>query len=62
MSTRSHLTKDLNESVKTVLGRNVKILVKYMVKLETKSDKFENRMLVLTPVRVYLFTAKVPTR
>ncbi|XP_038121444.1 F-actin-uncapping protein LRRC16A isoform X2 [Culex quinquefasciatus] len=62
MSTRSHLTKDLNESVKTILGRNVKILVKYMVKLETKSDKFENRMLVLTPVRVYLFTAKVPTR
>ncbi|XP_049292741.1 F-actin-uncapping protein LRRC16A isoform X2 [Anopheles funestus] len=62
MSTRSQLTKDLNESVKTLLGRHTKILVKYMVKLEVKSDKTENRVLVFTPVRVYLLTAKVPTR
>lgn len=33
-----------------------------MIKLETKSDKTENRVLVFTPVRVYLLTAKVPTR
>ncbi|KFB41587.1 AGAP004841-PA-like protein [Anopheles sinensis] len=62
MSTRSQLTKDLNESVKTLLGRHTKILVKYMVKLEVKTDKTENRVLVFTPVRVYLLTAKVPTR
>lgn len=62
MSTRSQLTKDLNESVKTLLGRHTKILVKYMVKLEIKNDKTENRVLVFTPVRVYLLTAKVPTR
>uniref|UniRef100_A0A182P0L2 CARMIL C-terminal domain-containing protein n=1 Tax=Anopheles epiroticus TaxID=199890 RepID=A0A182P0L2_9DIPT len=62
MSTRSQLTKDLNESVKTLLGRHTKILVKYMVKLEVKSDKTENRVLVFTPVRIYLLTAKVPTR
>ncbi|XP_058466448.1 F-actin-uncapping protein LRRC16A isoform X7 [Malaya genurostris] len=62
MSTRSQLTKDLNDSVKILLGRHTKILVKYMVKLETKSDKTENRVLVFTPVRVYLLTAKVPTR
>uniref|UniRef100_W4VRD5 Putative myosin-i-binding protein n=1 Tax=Corethrella appendiculata TaxID=1370023 RepID=W4VRD5_9DIPT len=62
MSTRSQLTKDLNESVKHVLGRHTKILVKYMIKLETKGDKTENRVLVFTPVRIYLLTAKVPTR
>ncbi|XP_055620495.1 F-actin-uncapping protein LRRC16A isoform X3 [Toxorhynchites rutilus septentrionalis] len=62
MSTRSQLTKDLNESVKNLLGRHTKVLVKYMVKLETKSDKTENRVLVFTPVRIYLLTAKVPTR
>ncbi|XP_053687706.1 F-actin-uncapping protein LRRC16A isoform X3 [Sabethes cyaneus] len=62
MSTRSQLTKDLNESVRALLGRHTKILVKYMVKLETKSDKTENRVLVFTPVRIYLLTAKVPTR
>jgi len=50
------------DSVKAVLGRHTKILVKYMIKLETKSDKTENRVLVFTPVRVYLLTAKVPTR
>ena len=33
-----------------------------MIKLETKSDKTENRVLIFTPVRVYLLTAKVPTR
>lgn len=33
-----------------------------MIKLETKSDKTENRVLVFTPVRVYVLTAKVPTR
>ncbi|XP_034476307.1 F-actin-uncapping protein LRRC16A isoform X1 [Drosophila innubila] len=62
MSTRSQLTKDLNESVKSVLGRHTKILVKYMVKLETKGDKTENRVLVFTPVRIYLLSAKVPTK
>ncbi|XP_063699418.1 F-actin-uncapping protein LRRC16A isoform X2 [Culicoides brevitarsis] len=62
MSTRSQITKDLNESIKSVLGRHTKILVKYMVKLEYKTDKTENRVLVFTPVRVYLLTAKVPTR
>lgn len=54
--------RELNDSVKNVLGRQTKILVKYMIKLETKGDKTENRVLVFTPVRVYLLTAKVPTR
>ncbi|KAG5672565.1 hypothetical protein PVAND_002682 [Polypedilum vanderplanki] len=54
--------RELNDSVKNILGRHTKILVKYMIKLETKSDKTENRVLVFTPVRVYLLTAKVPTR
>ncbi|KAH8394923.1 hypothetical protein KR222_010980, partial [Zaprionus bogoriensis] len=52
----------LAESVKSILGRHTKILVKYMVKLETKGDKTENRVLVFTPVRVYLLSAKVPTK
>lgn len=34
------------ESVKALLGRHTKILVKYVVKLETKGDKTENRVLV----------------
>lgn len=50
------------EGVKSILGRHTKILVKYMVKLETKGDKTENRVLVFTPVRIYLLIAKVPTK
>ncbi|XP_033222210.1 F-actin-uncapping protein LRRC16A isoform X4 [Belonocnema kinseyi] len=62
MSTRSQLTKDLNESVKSLLGKHVKILLKTVVKLETKPDKLENRVLVFSPCRLFLLTAKVPTR
>ncbi|XP_011494349.1 PREDICTED: leucine-rich repeat-containing protein 16A [Ceratosolen solmsi marchali] len=62
MSTRSQLTKDLNESVKSLLGKHVKILLKNVVKLETKPDKLENRVLVFSPCRLFLLTAKVPTR
>ncbi|XP_023724032.1 F-actin-uncapping protein LRRC16A isoform X2 [Cryptotermes secundus] len=62
MSTRSQLTKDLNESVKSLLGKRVKILLKNVVRLETKGDKTENRVLVFSPCRLFLLTAKVPTR
>ncbi|XP_058810147.1 F-actin-uncapping protein LRRC16A-like isoform X3 [Phymastichus coffea] len=62
MSTRSQLTKDLNESVKALLGKHVKILLKNVVKLETKPDKLENRVLVFSPCRLFILTAKVPTR
>uniref|UniRef100_A0A1Y1LRL6 CARMIL pleckstrin homology domain-containing protein n=1 Tax=Photinus pyralis TaxID=7054 RepID=A0A1Y1LRL6_PHOPY len=62
MSTRSQLTKDLNESVKLLLGKQVKILFKNVVRLETKGDKTENRVLVFSPCRILLLTAKVPTR
>lgn len=34
------------ESVKALLGKHVKILLKNVVKLETKPDKQENRVLV----------------
>ncbi|XP_071451973.1 F-actin-uncapping protein LRRC16A isoform X2 [Hetaerina americana] len=62
MSTRSQLTKDLNESIKTLLGKHVKTLLKIVVKLETKGDKTENRVLVYSPCRLFILTAKVPTR
>lgn len=41
------------DSVKSLLGRHTKILIKYMVKLETKGDKTDNRVLVSTFVRNY---------
>ncbi|KAL1129094.1 hypothetical protein AAG570_013625 [Ranatra chinensis] len=62
MSTRSQLTKDLNDSVTSLLGKRIKILLKNVVRLETKGDKTENRVLVFSPCRLFLLTAKVPTR
>ncbi|CAG9816136.1 unnamed protein product [Phaedon cochleariae] len=62
MSTRSQLTKDLNESIKSSVGNKVKILFKNVVRLETKGDKTENRVLVFSPCRILLLTAKVPTK
>nr|CAD7411194.1 unnamed protein product [Timema cristinae] len=50
------------ESVKSLLGKHVKILHKNVVKLETKGDKTDNRVLVFSPCRLFLLTAKVPTR
>jgi len=79
----------LVESVKALLGKHVKILLKNVVKLETKQDKQENRVLVsnfrflsvslhfigsfaiqsvffllkvFSPCRLFLLSAKVPTR
>ncbi|CAB3369160.1 Hypothetical predicted protein [Cloeon dipterum] len=62
MSTRSQLTKDLNESVKSLLGKNIKILRKTLVKLEKNDKKTENRVMVFSPCRLFFLTAKVPTR
>ncbi|XP_076263586.1 capping protein regulator and myosin 1 linker 1 leucine rich repeat protein isoform X1 [Rhynchophorus ferrugineus] len=62
MSTRSQLTKDLNESIKSTVGNKVKILFKNVVRLETKGDKTENRVLVFSPCRILLLIAKVPTK
>ncbi|XP_037068179.1 F-actin-uncapping protein LRRC16A-like isoform X2 [Pollicipes pollicipes] len=62
MSIRSVLTRDLNESIRTCLGRAVKISMKCMVRMETKQDKFENRVLAFSACRLFIMTAKVPSR
>ena len=41
-----------------VLGKHVKILLKTSVKLEKGGDKTDNRILVFTPHRMFVMTAK----
>ena len=62
MSSRRSMTRDIHESIRLLLGKNTKILLKVPVKLELKGDKTENRILVFTPHRVFIVTAKVPSR
>ncbi|XP_025030939.1 F-actin-uncapping protein LRRC16A isoform X2 [Python bivittatus] len=54
--------KELLESVKDVIGRKIKISVKKKVKLEVKSDKVDNKILVLTSCRAFLLTSRIPTK
>ena len=63
MASRRSMTRDIHESIRLLLGKNVKILLKAPVKLELKGgDKTENRILVFTAHRLFVMTAKVPTR
>ena len=62
-SSRRSMTRDIHESIRLLLGKNVKILLKSPVKLELKGgEKTENRILVFTAHRLFIMTAKVPTR
>ncbi|XP_041040471.1 F-actin-uncapping protein LRRC16A-like isoform X4 [Carcharodon carcharias] len=58
----SEVPKELLESVRDVIGRKIKIILKKKVKLEVKGDKVENKVLVLTSCRVFLLAARIPTK
>ena len=60
MSSRRSMTRDIHESIRLLLGKNTKILLKVPVKLELKGK--DNRILVFTPHRLFIVTAKVPSR
>ena len=47
------------ESVKSLLGKHVKILLKNVVKLETKGDKTENRVLVSSDIKINYLHVKL---
>ncbi|XP_074432588.1 F-actin-uncapping protein LRRC16A isoform X2 [Larus michahellis] len=58
----SDVPKELIESVRDVIGRKIKISVKKKVKLETKGDKVDNKILVLASCRAFLLTSRIPTK
>ncbi|XP_061531184.1 F-actin-uncapping protein LRRC16A-like isoform X1 [Phycodurus eques] len=58
----SEVPKELLESVRDAVGRKVKLSLRKRVKLEIKGDKTENRVLALASHRIYLLTARIPTK
>ncbi|XP_063042233.1 F-actin-uncapping protein LRRC16A-like isoform X2 [Engraulis encrasicolus] len=62
MTEDSGVQKELLESVKDAVGRKIKLAVKKKVKLEIKGDKVENRVLALASHRVYILTARIPSK
>ncbi|XP_045451014.1 F-actin-uncapping protein LRRC16A [Melitaea cinxia] len=62
MSTKSQISTELSESIGNVLGKNAKILYKSLIRMESRGDKVDNRVLVVTAFRVFITTTKIPTR
>ena len=62
MNRRASTNKDPSEGIRQALGKNIKILLKTSVKLEKGGDKTDNRILVLTPHRLFIMTAKIPSK
>ncbi|XP_037804620.1 F-actin-uncapping protein LRRC16A-like isoform X25 [Penaeus monodon] len=62
MSGRNIITRELSDSIRQCLGRKVKLTLKVLVKVETKGDKTDNRVLAFASCRLFVLTAKVPTR
>ncbi|KAK8386966.1 hypothetical protein O3P69_017970 [Scylla paramamosain] len=62
MSGRNIITRELSDSIRQCLGRKVKLTLKVLVKVETRGDKTENRVLAFASCRLFVLTAKVPTR
>ncbi|XP_072185364.1 F-actin-uncapping protein LRRC16A isoform X2 [Excalfactoria chinensis] len=58
----AELPRELIESIRDVIGRKIKISVKKKVKLETKGDKVDNKILVLASCRAFLLTSRIPTK
>ncbi|XP_051465093.1 F-actin-uncapping protein LRRC16A isoform X3 [Apus apus] len=58
----SDVPRELIESIRDVIGRKIKISVKKKVKLETKGDKVDNKILVLASCRAFLLTSRIPTK
>nr|XP_045600771.1 F-actin-uncapping protein LRRC16A-like isoform X17 [Procambarus clarkii] len=52
----------VKDSIRQCLGRKVKLTLKVLVKVETRGDKTDNRVLAFASCRLFVLTAKVPTR
>ncbi|RWS14151.1 leucine-rich repeat-containing protein 16A-like protein [Dinothrombium tinctorium] len=50
------------ESVTNLLGHNVKISLKCLVKLEIKPEKMETKILAFSACRLFILSAKIPSK
>ncbi|CAL1543968.1 unnamed protein product [Lymnaea stagnalis] len=62
MAAVSNIPRDLQESIKDLLDKQVKVTLKKLIKFEARPDKIENRVLALSGCRLFILTAKVPSR
>ncbi|KAL3859724.1 hypothetical protein ACJMK2_009925 [Sinanodonta woodiana] len=62
MAGHSNVPNDLQESIRNVLDRHIKLSIKRLVKQEVRPDKWENKVLAFSTSRLFIFTGKAPTK
>ncbi|XP_055357873.1 F-actin-uncapping protein LRRC16A-like isoform X2 [Paramacrobiotus metropolitanus] len=62
MDSEREITQELTDSIREVIGRKVKISMLSPVRWESKPDKYEQRILAFTACRLFILTAKVPSK
>ncbi|BFZ13041.1 hypothetical protein BsWGS_16081 [Bradybaena similaris] len=62
MAAASNIPRDMQESIGDILDKHVKVSFKRLVKMEIRPDRMESRILALSPCRLFLLTARVPSK
>ncbi|XP_060062725.1 F-actin-uncapping protein LRRC16A-like, partial [Ylistrum balloti] len=62
MASINNVPRDIQDSIREILGKRVKLFIKRMVKQETKPEKWEQRVLVFSGCRLFVFIPKTPAR
>lgn len=62
MSSKVEISKELFENIRHVLGKNVRTIFVYLVRLETKGLKPDNKILVFTTCRLFIMPVKIPSK
>ncbi|KAK6185440.1 hypothetical protein SNE40_007675 [Patella caerulea] len=62
MAAPSNIPKDIQDSIKDVMDKRIKLGIKRMVRQEIRNDRTENRILAFSPCRLFVLAAKVPSK
>ncbi|XP_052230145.1 F-actin-uncapping protein LRRC16A-like [Dreissena polymorpha] len=62
MASMNNVPKEILESMRECLDRRLKLSIKRLVNYETKKEKLENRVLAFSTYRLFVLTAKAPTK
>ncbi|KAL5021980.1 hypothetical protein ScPMuIL_001135 [Solemya velum] len=57
-----NFSREIQDSIRDVLDRRVKLYIRRLVRQEGRSDKLENRILVFSACRLFVMSARVPTK
>ncbi|XP_064611980.1 F-actin-uncapping protein LRRC16A-like isoform X2 [Liolophura sinensis] len=62
MAAVSNIPREIQDSMRDVLDRRIKLSIKRMVRQEVRADKVENKILAFAACRLFVLSAKVPTK